>query len=500
MFTDTTNVLVLLLDLAVVSSIIFFLLRPLNSIRGWRYIGGLLLTLALLIVSDLAHLHGLHLAIQGLLIALVVGLPIIFHQEWTELLSRSNTVATPSLTPATVGSSVLIGAAIVFGLGIVLAANGVSTKTGELPDKINIKAVNLGDGLSANLGSEQKVSVIISAPRASWQALNSDSFSATVDVANQKEGTYDLDVHVDSKVTDVNVRQVIPGRVVVSVEPVIRKTVPVVVKFDGKAGNDLIPDTPTIDPDKVEITGAKSVVDDLTQVIAPVKLNGETGTLEQTSTLSVQNSSGEQIEGVGISSPTVKVKVALIKAGKIKTVGIKPVITGQAKAGLWAQSISVEPSVVSVTGAVDELEKLTAISTASINIDGRDGSYTVSVELSLPQGITIADNTGKVTVKITFAATDTTKTINPQLIYANLDSSLQVQSISPTSLSTVVTGSSDALGKLNAGSVSVSLDLSAYKSAGTYSITIKNASFSLPDGIGLVSFLPSVIDVTLAAK
>lgn len=496
---NTSRPIALVIDLALAGVALYYLLQILNNRRGWRYLLLLSAGLASLIVAAYFDLDGLHLLSRAFLLILVIALPVLFHQEWSELLSRTAPVNTAPVAPVLSRSS-LIGLSLVLAIALVLLGNGVTNKTAELPQGIPIEALNLADGLSAKLGSERKVQIIVSAPRQTWQTLTEDSFSATVDVAKQGEGTYDLPIMVTSKVSGVEVRRVKPTRLSVTVEPVIRKTVPIVAKFSGKAGNDLVADTPTFNPEKVEITGPKSVVTDLTQVIANVKLNGETGPLDQKITLVVQDSSGEVIQGVTVNPESVNLKVNLVKAGKLKTVGIVPVITGTPKAGLWVKGISVTPGVVTLTGPVDELEKITQISTAPVSVNGLDSDTESKATLSFPSGITAADDIKTVTIKISLTTSSTIKSITPQLVYANLSPALQVTSTNPTSIIAIISGPTDKLAALADGDVKINLELSAYKSAGNYSLTIRNADFVLPDGVSLVSFLPSAIGVTLADR
>lgn len=486
---------VLIVDFLLVSIAIYFFLRLFNSKVGWRFLAGLFLAVVLLIGSSYLALQGLHLVTQGLIIIGLVAIPILFRAELASLLTGEPSASVPTTTPVWLGTLAALGAAV-----IVLAGNGSATKTGEFPDGIPIQAINLDTGLSPKLGSERKVKIIISAPRQTWKTLTADSFSATVDVAKQPEGTYDLSVAVTSKVSGVEIRRVKPSRVSVAVEPVIKKTVPVVVRFTGQAGNDLVPDTPVINPDKVELTGAKSVITDLTQAIVGIKLDGETNTIDQKLTVSVVDSGGEIIQGVTANPEQVGVRVALVKAGKIKMVGIQAAVTGTPKSGYWVKGVTLTPPVVAVTGPVDQLEALGAVSTQPVSVNGLDSDTTMQVDLSLPSGITVADSTKKITVKVMLDKIASLKSISPQIVYANVSGSLQVTAINPTSIATIVAGSSADLATLTDGTVKLTLDLGAYQSAGTYSVTIRNTDFTLPTNISLTSFLPSVISVTLSNK
>ncbi len=496
----TGSLFYIVLDVICTAVAAYVVIQAINTPRGGRYLlflgGGLVLLLA----SSLVALPGLHLFAQANIIGLVIALPILFKDRWQQMLEGQAAVNTLSASVKSFNQPAAVGLAVLFSLLIVGVSTGITTRTGTFPEGVTLAAVNVPEGLSASFGSIQTVQVMISAPREKWQSLAADSFSATVDLGKQKEGTYTLPVNVTSKASGVKIVKITPATVVVTVEPVIKKTVPVVVAFSGKAGNSLIPDSPDINPASVDVTGPKSVISTLTQVVAPLKLDNQTTDIDQEIDLQAQTSSGQAISTVTITPPKAQVKVRLVKSGKLKTVPVVVAITGQPKSGYWVQTVAVTPPVVSVTGPVDQLAALTQVVTASFSVDGLTSDKTQTLTLNLPAGISIADSTQTVSVAITIAQTTTTKAITPQLSYANLSSNLQVTATNPTSIASIVGGVSSLLTSLNDGDVKINLDLAAYKSAGTYSITIRNDDFTLPSGISLVSFLPSAISVTVSNK
>lgn len=490
--SDGARLLYLLVDLFLAGLLSFGLLQVANSPKGTRFFSYVIGACGLLIGTSYLALPGLHLLAQALLILLLVSFPIVFHQEWQGLFEKNEQISTSPLSLAT-----KIGLSLLVGLAVVAVTTGSATRVGQIPQEIIIQAVNAPDGTAARVSGSQKVKVTVSAPRDSWKAITSETLSATVDLAKQGEGTYDLPISVTSRLSNVKILRSSPSRAFVSVEPVIKKTVPVSVRFSGKAGDDLVPDRPKITPEKVEISGPKSVVADLTQAIAIVTLSGETKPLALKVPLKAEAVNGDEIAGVTFSPPEVDLSVALVKAGKIKTVGIKPVISGQPATGFWVKSVTATPAVVAVTGSAEQLNALTEIATSAYSITGLTTDSEQQVTLSLPSGITSAEGLTKVTIKITLAKTETTKSITPELVYVGLAEALKVTTLSPTSISVIIAGNSDTITALSASSVKINLDLSAYKSAGSYSLKIKNSDFILPEGITLVSFLPSAIDVTL---
>ncbi|MDP3992921.1 MAG: CdaR family protein, partial [bacterium] len=483
---DTTRWLYFSFDILLVALILYLIVRAFNSRKNINYFALIGLALAVLVISAYITLPGIHVVAQFGLVLLVVGLPFFLDDRWLGLLGRDTPNATsptpPFLNPFLMGIFSIIGAFMIVGL-----VSGIGAKTSELPTGVPLVAVNLPQGMSASFGSQVTAKVIVSAENSKWRSLTADNFSATVDVAKQGEGTYDLPISITSKVPDVTIVRVNPANVVVTVEPVIKKTVSVVVKFSGKAGNDLVPDEAIINPVKVEASGPKSVLTDLTQAVVQIKLNGETQKFSQKFGLVALNFAGETIGSVSFTPSEVETTVNLVASGNLKTVGIRPITTGQPASGFWIKSITLDPSIGTVTGSADQLSALTELTTEPISVAGLSADTTLSTTLTLPSGITSADNTGKISAKIDLEGISSVKTISPELDYDGLNAALKVTSVSPTAVSTLVSGQSSVLGSLVDSTVSIKLNLAPYQSAGTYSITLKATDFILPEGVGLVS-------------
>lgn len=424
---------------------------------------------------------------------LLVSFPIIFHDRWSRLLNRVPATTPDYLNRITIGVvSILISAAAVF-----LGSGGL-VKIAQLPTEIQVKAVNLPSGMTANFGNGKSVNIIVAAPRDIWNELKAENFSAAIDVAKRSEGTYDIDIVVTSQIEKAKVVRVSPEKAVVTVEPVIKKTVPVSLKISGSAGNDLVAGEAKIDPEKVEIAGAKALVNEISQVYGEIVLNGESQeiTLDQLE-LFAQGSDGERLTTIEFTPSTIKVVLPLVKAGNTKTLSIKPQFTGSPALGYWVDSVSINPPTATVQGSAGVLTDLKSLQTEAISLDGLNQTTTKAVKLSLPSGVTLLDEENLFSVKITISKTDSIKSLNPEIIYDGVAAALKVASINPISLSLVIGGPVDLLKNASGGNVKLRLNLAAYKSAGTYSVTIANSDLVLPSGVSIISFLPSAIDVTL---
>jgi YbbR domain-containing protein len=174
----------------------------------------------------------------------------------------------------------------------------------------------------------------------------------------------------------VEIKEIEPASITVTLDPAVHKTVPVVVKINGKVGEGLAPDEPQVEPENVEVRGAKSDVDTILEATAEVTLRGDTQDVKKAVTLKGLNAKGEEINDLQFSPNQVSVTIPIIKAGKTKTVGIKVKTEGVPKTGYWVSQTSIEPSMINISGNGEVLANTKFIETQPINVEGIDKNKT----------------------------------------------------------------------------------------------------------------------------
>jgi YbbR domain-containing protein len=176
------------------------------------------------------------------------------------------------------------------------------------------------------------------------------------------------------------IKEIEPASITVTLDPAVHKTVPVVVKINGKVGEGLAPDEPQVEPENVEVRGAKSDVDTILEATAEVTLRGDTQDVKKAVTLKGLNAKGEEINDLQFSPNQVSVTIPIIKAGKTKTVGIKVKTEGVPKTGYWVSQTSIEPSMINISGNGEVLANTKFIETQPINVEGIDKNKTYKTE------------------------------------------------------------------------------------------------------------------------
>lgn len=367
---------------------------------------------------------------------------------------------------------------------------------GSFPGKIPIEIQNAPPGLVAVLEKEE-VSVKIIAAASVWQKLDANSFNASIDLSGFTEGTYQIAVKVESATSGVRIVEINPSKVFVRLEKTAEKEVPINLQSEGKPAEGLALGDWRIEPDRVKISGASSVISKILEATAKVSLAGEKESFERIVVLEATDPDGNKIKNLTFNPAEVKVEVLLVQASSAKTVGIKVNTVGQPADGLWVSKIESLPPQVAVTAGAATISNVNFVETKEIDISGLDQSREFTTSLKQNPGVIILDNISVVKVKIFLSSLSSTRQFQIGYSWQNLNPGLKVASAEPAVSTLVLTGSTYDLSKLSAQDISININLSSLNRPGTYSIDISRSDVVLPPGISFSSIVPSAISVRL---
>lgn len=390
----------------------------------------------------------------------------------------------------------LICLLIAVGFWTYVAAN--QAKVDNFPGGVPLEINNVPEGMIA-ITDVEKIELKIVAERSIWNKLTSDYINANVNLSGLGQGTHEVPINIEAKMSGVEIVDYTPKTALIRLEPKVTKSVPVNVKIEGEAGEGLMAGIPEIKPEEAEISGAKSIVDKILEATAIIRLDGETDNVTKNVKLVALNAESEKISNIKFNPEETQVTIPIIKAGTTKTVGIKVNAKGNVASGFWISSISTNPSTITISGAAGIIRSINYIETKELNIDGINSQTVKTVDLNIPSGITIADQVSLVRVEIDVSQSSSSKQISAQISPQNIASNLKVNSLNPSSLSVNLSGKSADLEKSNSDNVKLNLNLGGF-SEGTYSIDLTNSMFSAPDGVSVTSFVPSSISVNLTKK
>ena len=373
------------------------------------------------------------------------------------------------------------------------------TRNAFFPGNIPLQIKNVPQGLVAVTDIDAIKVKVVASPEL-WKSLSADSFTAYLDLGAYKAGTSDVKVTATCNVSGVQIVETDPATVLVSLEPRTEKEVPVNVLISGNAGEGLVAGQWQVAPQKVQVSGAKSIVESLLEATAKITLSGQTADFKENVALVGVNSQGQVIKNLDFTPAQVTVTVPIVKASNVKTVGIKANIQGSPADGYWISQIETDPQTVTIAASEAQIVKINYILTSPIDISGINKTTTVQANLQPDSGMSVLDKTSQVKVIISVSKSQSAKEIETGFQWENLPSNLKVTSVDPASVKVVVNGPQDKLANLIPADISLIVNLSIAQNPGTYSIDISRSNIAGPTGVSVSSIVPSAINVRVDTK
>lgn len=237
------------------------------------------------------------------------------------------------------------------------------------------------------VGYPEKVKVTIEGSNALvTSTVNTQNFRAYIDLTHKKTGKQKVKV----KITGLNSQlsyAIRPSTVTVNIQRRKSSTMPVQIEYNKNAvakGYNI--GTPSVDPQKVEVTGARSEVDQIDQIVAKIGLpNGITHTYERQVMLVAEDSKGRQLNVV-INPSTVRAKLPISLSKKTVKLNLKPKNEKSGK----VYSLTAKDDEVTLYGKKSALAKIKKLD-VKVDLDGISTSTVRNYPVVLPKGAVKAD-------------------------------------------------------------------------------------------------------------
>ena len=206
-----------------------------------------------------------------------------------------------------------------------------------------------------------------------------------------KEGLYKLKVEVvPPKKTQIT--RIIPSEIKVEVEKVLSKEVEVEYSLIGvpEKGYSLT-DEPQLNPSKVRIIGAQSVLENLKQIICAIDISGIKEDLNKKIKVSAVDVNGNNVKEVKIDPDIVEVSISLTRGYPEKRLSVKPKIVGKPAPGYYISEILYNPDEIKIFGNYSKISTIEFLETIPIDVSGITKTLSVKVPPALEEGLDIVE-------------------------------------------------------------------------------------------------------------
>ncbi len=369
-----------------------------------------------------------------------------------------------------------VGIALVLWLYVVTVVSPNSDDHyNNIPITIQGEAVLRDRGLMITSGELPTVSLHLEGNRTDLNKINSSNISIGVDVSGIGEpGRYNLSLTQPNFLTDVpntaiTVLSKDPGTVTVEVARRLSKPVPVDIQYNGTLPENYMADKENmvLDYENVTISGPEAVVEQIAMARIEVDLENQVESLSGQYQYTLCNEKGEPVDARMIVTDVEMVSLTL-KIVRVKEVALTVTVIDGGGATKDTSVVTLDPSVILVSGSDALLEDLEALDLGTINLGEISGDEILILPIKLPEGIT--NETGmseaKVDVKFPDLATKELTVTNIQPI--NVPGGLEVQIITKQ-LELLLRGPKNVINSVTADNVTVTADFSG-EQAGTASV------------------------------
>jgi YbbR domain-containing protein len=302
-------------------------------------------------------------------------------------------------------------------------------------------------------------------------AKASKTFEVYVDLSKAKIGKQKVKLKVRD-LSDKLTATVKPASVNVSVQEKITKEYKVEAEFNASQIEEgYSAGQPVVEPNKVKITGAKSVIDRITYVKATLgEKNRLTETISEKANIQVLD---KDLNKLNVVIDPETVEITLPVKSNAKTVPIKVVRNGTAPEGVSIESIEIDEKEATITGDVNVLNKTESVR-VEVDISKITDSTTLTLPVIISNGITkVTPQLVKATIVVKKQEEKTVSDVPLKIQGLSADYSATINDPENQLINILVNGPSSDVKSITPKDFNVFIDLSSLDEEGEYEVDIQ---------------------------
>ncbi len=377
---------------------------------------------------------------------------------------------------------------------MVNVSNPLETGTQEVPVEIINKEILEKSGLTYEMVGKNTVTVSYSVRVRDKNRISASDFYAYADLAELYDVTGAIPVKVEVKNREASSMiedgpSVRPGVVRITTEKLQTKRFTLRKTATGETEDEYVVGQISLNPESVYVTGATSVVGQISAAGVEIPVDGANGDLEGTAVVRFYDANGNLLNNLG-DSVEVNVKDIHYTASilKVKNLSLNYRVTGQVADGYRFTGVESDVTSVPVAGLKSALATINnlEVSNPELDLTGATSDVAVQIDLAelLPDNLTLAGDTSTVANVVLKVEPLVTRTLSYDLDDVIVSGQREHRSyeFDRESMDLRVRGLKEDLDVLNVRDILVALDVSDY----TIGSHVAIFSIQLPDGFELM--------------
>jgi YbbR domain-containing protein len=357
-----------------------------------------------------------------------------------------------------------------------------------------IQPKNIPQGLSVSRIIPDKFEIELKGAKSKVDKFRERDINAIADLSGiTSEGEYDIPIRLSQSRFHGITFMIIPETVRVVMGQFEKKFfAPERVVVGEFFGNKMISKIEGL-PESVEVSGSITSLSNVKKVIYDLDVSMPGDMLTQQVTYKVIDTNDTEIKNLKVEPANSEIRVYLMDHAIKQRFPVVLKITGTPASEYAVISQEATPLYVEVTGDPTSLKALESVETEPVNIANAKSSIVKTVALVAPAPGTVL-SPSEVQVRINISQVTSRREINDIAIEIRRQRAEFKYTLDSPSIDITVQGPVDKLKDLDITLIRQSIDVSKY-TEGKYSISLEPPG--LPSGVGLVSFKPRTVQLTV---
>ena len=370
--------------------------------------------------------------------------------------------------------SILLAITIAFGLWLYVVTN-VSIEDErtyhDIPVAFEGEIALEERGLMITHGTDATVDLRLYGARTNLNKLTSSNINIKVNLARiydvgQVEVDYDISYPGDVPSNAFTELSKNPSAITLIVEERIKKEVPVTVSFTGSVAAEYLcdADNVTLDQPYITIVGPASAVGKIEQAVIDLDLTDRTETISESFQYTLCDASGEPVDAGLVVADTAQIHLDLAIL-RFKELPVTYTLVEGGGASKDNVTITMDTSVIRVSGSDMALESLTQINVGVINLANIKEDTTLIYTVDLPDNVSNLSGVKEVKVDVALKGLTTREFNIEDIRVTGVPRGMSYELVTKK-LTVVLRGPTALINKMTANDLVVTADLSG-KDAGT---------------------------------
>ncbi len=369
--------------------------------------------------------------------------------------------------------SLLTAVALAVTVWILAVTAKDPTENRLFPRSIPIEVIGQDTGLVLITDIPNSIAITLSAPQSVWtNLLNTQSpIRAVVDLSSLEAGEHEVEVQVQIAARPVQIVSYSPRTLDIKLESLLARVLPVQLITHGDLAVGYQAENPVLNVEQVTISGPASQVELVDRVQATLDITQAVENITRTIDLIALDVNGNRLDTVTITPDQVTVDQNITQKYGYRNVIVSVQVEGQVADGYRMTNISVFPLAVTVFSPnpdiVNELPGF--VQTKPFNLEGLKDDVDVSMQLDLPEGVSVVGDKTTVLVRVSVAAVQSSLPVaNIPIEVIGLPANLKAV-LAPETVTLILSGPLPELDLIQLSDIRVTLDLTGYR-IGTYQL------------------------------